>query len=123
MIADTTYGSGPMLDWLVNERGSISKWASLHFVDTSSKEETKMARTYAQDFVEDALRLVEEEAGMYKRVAERLGIPDSTLRGWYNKRMGKTRSGPRKLREYAPGPEETTERNRSWLDWSERIAS
>jgi transposase len=68
-----------------------------------------MTRTYAQDFVVDALRLVEQEHGMYKRVAKRLGIPDSTLRGWYNKHMGKTRSGPRPLKEYAALGEETSE--------------
>lgn len=79
-----------------------------------------MARTYAQDFVKDAVRLVEEEAGMYKRVAKRLGIPDSTLRGWYKTRMGKNQNGPRALKEYAPGPEETPDAKLARLERENR---
>ena len=61
-----------------------------------------MAREYTQDFIDDALEMLKREGKQYRAVARRLGLPDSTLRGWYNKSMGKTRGGPRKLKEYRP---------------------
>lgn len=68
-----------------------------------------MKRTYAQDFIDDALRLVEEEEGHFEEVAKRLGIPSSTLRDWYKKRMGRTRNGPRALKDHTPPGQETRE--------------
>ena len=67
-------------------------------------------RQYSGDFQNDALALLESSGLGYKPVAEKLGIPPATLRGWYDRRMGRPKGERHKPKVPAPDSENVAQK-------------
>jgi len=59
-------------------------------------------RIYTEDFIQDALQLYNSSGDTFVAVGARLGVPAATLRGWYDKRMGRRK---KLAKVFEQGPE------------------
>lgn len=50
---------------------------------------TKRNREYSEDFKEEAVNLAVKNNAKFRATGKRLGIPETTLRQWYNERVKK----------------------------------
>ena len=79
------------------------------------------SRTYTEDFIQDALQLYNASGETFVAVGARLGVPAATLRGWYDKKMGRRKASNKVLENgREAGDSETSEQKLERLERENR---
>lgn len=58
---------------------------------------TQANRTYTEDFIQDAVKLYADSGESFRAIGGRLGVPDSTLRAWYDRSVGRKKGWTKQL--------------------------
>jgi|SRR6187551_96649 transposase len=66
------------------------------------------SKTYTEDFIRDAVQLYKDSGETYTAIGARLGVPDSTLRAWYERSVGKKKGWTKPLARGNEVPSEET---------------